>query len=474
MVPEPCKAVIYCRISQDRRGEGSGVERQRADCQKLADELGWDVVHVYTDNDVSAYGRKPRPEYVNMLKRLSRGDINGLLAWHTDRLYRSIPDLSELVGVCEANNVEIRTVKAGQVDLSTPTGRFNASLYASVARLEVERSAERLRSAKEQQARDGKFRGGPRPFGYKDGGMELEQAEADALREAAAHVLAGGSLMSVTKRWAVDGMKTARGKDKWTVTSLRKVLVRERNAGLVEQDGRVIGPALWPAIFDVDTLRAVQAVLSDPSRRTAVSYERAHQGAGIYRCGKCGGPMKVYKDSSGPIYRCVDKPHLSQRKEALDEFVSAVVVERLTQPDAAEVFATDSEDVDTWALQVERDGLQARKDELASLFAAGAIDGSQLRRGSDELQEKISRVDARLAAARQSSPIADLVLSDDVRERWDSMSPDIRNKVIDALMTVTVLPVGSGQKARGGGLIVERVDVQWKGTAPSHELPSTE
>lgn len=184
--------------------------------------------------------------------------------------------------------------------------------------------------------------------------------------------------------------------------------------------------------------------------------------------------MKVYKDSSGPIYRCVDKPHLSQRKEALDEFVSAVVVERLTQPDAAEVFATDSEDVDTWALQVERDGLQARKDELASLFAAGAIDGSQLRRGSDELQEKISRVDARLAAARQSSPIADLVLSDDVRERWDSMSPDIRNKVIDALMTVTVLPVGSGQKARGGGLIVERVDVQWKGTAPSHELPSTE
>ena len=461
-VSQPVNAVIYCRISQDRLGEGGGVERQRADCQKLADELGWNVVHVYTDNDVSAYGRKPRPQYVKMLNRVADGDIGGLLAWHSDRLYRSIPDLSELVEVCEAHSVAIRTVKAGQIDLSTPSGRLNATMFASVARYEVERSAERLRSAKDQQARDGKFRGGPRPFGYKDGGMELEPAEADALREAAAHVLAGGSLMSVTKRWAIDGVKTARGRDRWTVTSLRKVLVRERNAGLVEQDGRVIGPALWPAIFDVDTLRAVQTILSDPSRRTAVSYERAHQGSGIYRCGKCEGPMKVYKDSSGPIYRCVDKPHLSQRKEALDDFVSAVVVERLTQPDAAEVFAADSEDVDTWALQVERDGLQARKDELASLFAAGSIDGSQLRRGSDELQEKISRLDARLAAARQSSPVADLVLSDDVRERWDSMSPDIRNKVIDALMTVTVLPVGSGQKARGGGLIVDRIQIGWR------------
>jgi site-specific DNA recombinase len=45
---------IYCRISRDRVGAGLGVERQEEDCRDLANRLRWDVVDVYTDNDLSA------------------------------------------------------------------------------------------------------------------------------------------------------------------------------------------------------------------------------------------------------------------------------------------------------------------------------------------------------------------------------------------------------------------------------------
>lgn len=457
--------MIYCRISQDRGGEGAGVQRQRADCQALADELGWTVVDVFTDNDVSAYSGKQRPEYARMLERLSTGTLGGLLAWHTDRLYRSLPDLADLVRVCDENSVDIRTVKAGRIDLSTPSGRLNASMFASIARYEVERSAERIKAAKDQQALDGKFRGGPRPFGYEADGVTLRETEADALREAADQLLRGVTLMAITRQWKDRGLKTARGVETWTVTALRKVLVRARNAGLVEKDGVIVGPAQWPAIFDVDTLHAVRAVVTDPSRRTSVSYERAHQGAGIYRCGKCGGPMKVYTmgASSGrryKSYRCVDRPHLSARKEPLDDFVRDVVIERLSRADAAIPVVDDGPDVG--ALQVQRDGLQARKDELAGLFADGQIDGSQLRRGSADLQTSLGRLDAQLAAARESSPIAGLLGAGDIAGVWEELTPDARGKVIDHLMTVTVLPVGSGQRPAGGGLDPRRVRIEWK------------
>jgi len=425
-------------------------------------------VHVYVDNDVSAYGSKPRPQFVAMLEAFESGQFQGLLSWHTDRLYRSIPDLSRLVEVCDANKIEIRTVKAGQIDLSTSTGRLSATMFASIARYEVERSAERIKSAKQQQALDGKFRGGPRPFGYQDGGMELDPVESDALRDAAEQFLRGVSLMAIARQWEESGITTARGRTKWTVTALRKVLVRARNAGLIEQDGRIIGPAQWPAVFDADTLHAVRAIIADPTRRVSTSYERKHQGAGIYRCGVCGEPMKVFTMRGGgsvpyKSYRCAAKPHLSQRKEPLDDFIDQVVVARLSREDAALILERGN-GVDPVALQTERDGLQARKKELAMLFTSGAVDGLQLKAGSADLQAKVDALDEKLAAARRSSPLTDLILAGDgLQVVWDGLSADVRGKVIGELMSVTILPVGSGQRPKGGGLDVERVKIEWKG-----------
>ena len=54
-------AAIYVRISQDRGGAGLGVERQEHECRALAQRLGWTVVDVYCDNDLSAFSGRRRP-----------------------------------------------------------------------------------------------------------------------------------------------------------------------------------------------------------------------------------------------------------------------------------------------------------------------------------------------------------------------------------------------------------------------------
>ena len=68
--PAPVRTAIYCRISKDRSGESLGVERQEQDCRQLAERLGWEVVGVYIDNDISAStkSRKHRPQYAEMLR----------------------------------------------------------------------------------------------------------------------------------------------------------------------------------------------------------------------------------------------------------------------------------------------------------------------------------------------------------------------------------------------------------------------
>src|SRR3954470_7318741 len=83
------RAAVYCRISDDRRGLGLGVARQRQDCTELAGRNGWQVVTTYVDNDVSAYSGKPRPQYAALMQAVTAGAVDVIVAWDPDRLHRS-------------------------------------------------------------------------------------------------------------------------------------------------------------------------------------------------------------------------------------------------------------------------------------------------------------------------------------------------------------------------------------------------
>ena len=165
-MPESLPAAIYCRISRDREGAGLGVDRQEADCRDLAERLGWEIAAVFVDNDISAYSGAPRPQYRTMLDDVRAGKIRGVIAWHPDRLYRRAVDLEEFVTIAEAHALPVQTVTAGTVDLSTASGRMVARMLGAAAQHEVDHARERSRRAKAQAAVDGRYRGGPRPYGY--------------------------------------------------------------------------------------------------------------------------------------------------------------------------------------------------------------------------------------------------------------------------------------------------------------------
>ena len=101
-------------------------------------------------------------------------------------------------------------------------------------------------------------------------------------------------------------------------------------------------------------------------------------------------------------------------------------------------------DVDVKALQAQRDALQARMDKLARMHIAGDIDDSQLRSGTSEHRAQRDAIDKVLAKASRRSPAAGMLAADDPRAYWAACSPDIRGKIVDEIMTVTVLPAPRG------------------------------
>jgi len=464
------RAVIYARISRDKVGAGLGVERQVTDCRELAQRLGWDVVNEHSDNDLSAYSGKPRPGYRGLLVDLEAGRADAVLAWHTDRLHRSPVELEHFISVCEPRGVPTHCVKAGELDLATPSGRMIARQLGAVARYEVEHAIERQKAAKLQAARAGKWRGGRRPYGWESDGVTVVPSEAAVVTDAAERVLAGESLNSVARGLNGAGHQTSTG-GRWTSLNLRDVLMRARNFGKVEHHGELIADAVWAPILDVEVGTALRERLSDPSRVTTVrSAELVWLGSGLYRCGVCdnGTTVKSASSTGGgshigrPSYRCRASGHLTRVAQPVDDLVAGIVVERLSRPDAQLLLHRPSgEDVD--ALRTRSIALRARLDELAGLYADGAVSGSQLAEGTRKLRATLAEIETRMATAVAGSPLAGFADADDVATAWDAAPISRRKAIVDTLISVTLHKAPRGRRPGGHYFDVDSIHVAWKG-----------
>jgi DNA invertase Pin-like site-specific DNA recombinase len=69
--------------------------------------------------------------------------VQAVIAWHPDRLHRSLVELERFIERIERHRIDVHTVPAGDVDLSTPVGRMFARQLGTFARYESEHRGER-------------------------------------------------------------------------------------------------------------------------------------------------------------------------------------------------------------------------------------------------------------------------------------------------------------------------------------------
>jgi DNA invertase Pin-like site-specific DNA recombinase len=460
-------AAVYVRISQDRGGAGLGVERQETECRALAKRLGWKVVELYCDNDLSAFSGRRRPRYERMLVDIAAGRISAVIAWHPDRLHRRAAELERYISVCDKHGVANQTVTAGIWDLSTATGKMIARTIGTAATFESEHKSERLRSARIQQAASGKHHGGQRPYGYAKDGITVIPEEAAEIAAACQQVAQGVSLRSIVRDMNARGVPTTTGKvGGWTSSQLRQTLMSPRIAGHSTHKGIIVGTAAWPQIVGDDLWRNVEAILSNPARQTNKGVTGAAKwlGSGLYvcACGQRTMRASVTGGSKRYTYRCANShdktvAHVTRDAVALDDYVQRVLVARLSRPGTVEKLAFREDTTDVAALRAEQAQLGNRKDEAATLFARGAIDAVQLETITKQADQRTKEIAETLSAAGWRSPLEPLA-GGDIEAAWKQLSLAQKRAILGVVADVHVLPT----KPTTRGFDPDGVRIDWK------------
>jgi site-specific DNA recombinase len=462
-------AAIYCRISKDAELRGLGVARQERECRALAERKGWEVVEVYVDNDLSAASMKrPRPAYRRMLDDVRAGKAEAIIARHDDRLHRHPRELEDFMDFVDETGATVLLLD-GLRDFTSARGRADARNEATRSKYESERKGERLRLMHEELAAQGRFSGGPAPYGYRsmgDGRLEVVPEEAAVIRGAAERVLAGQTLYTVCADLNARGVPGRKGGG-WRTPTLKKVLTEPSVAGRRVFRKEDLGPAGWAAILDEVTWRRLRTTLlsgGGTGRGRPPAYLLS---GGLARCGACGGRLHTQRRTNGRRqYVCgvgPDKPEgsgcVSVAAEPLEAEVVGQVLAVLDTPELARALVNEEDQApDDLAERIA--ALEARLLEIGDDYDGGIITRAEYlhrrERRAAEL-EAARREASRVVRHAALEPYAGKEGA--LGEAWPTLPLDQQRAVLAAVLDQVVV---NRRERPGGRFDPARVNVVWR------------
>lgn len=93
------KYVLYARKSaDDSEKQVRSIPDQIKECEDYAERLGLNVVKPYIiDDGKSAKKPNRRPNFNALIQRIEKGEVDGILAWHPDRLARNMMEGGQII-----------------------------------------------------------------------------------------------------------------------------------------------------------------------------------------------------------------------------------------------------------------------------------------------------------------------------------------------------------------------------------------
>ncbi|HEY8342501.1 MAG TPA: recombinase family protein [Calditerricola sp.] len=488
------RAAVYARVSSEDQAERQTIQAQVEFARRWCELHGIEVVDWYLDDGVSgAIPLDERPEGHRLLEDARAGRFQQVLVYRLDRLARSTRHLLDAVDELSRCGVSLRSMTE-QFDTETPTGRFVLTTLGSIAELERATIVERTQQGRRRRAREGRWQGGPVPYGYRldsEGRLVIDDepfpglpwSPADVVRLLFAHMAAGGTTVEIAAKMTSLGVpavvrymdrngnvRIRHRSTRWLPSRVRTIIRNPCYKGELHHHGVV---AECPAIVTPEEWETANRVMRQ-NRSMPRHGVRTYLLRGLIRCGLCGGG---YVGSSRPsrtgvwhAYRCSGKlpssprkctaKDISARKLEEDVWRQAVAILQGEPPGPNPEAQRDAENVAARRKALE-DALRRKaveRDRILGLYRRGIVDDATLERQLAAIRQEEDSLRAELARLQGNASADNRAILDRARALLEGpLDDETRRRILQLLVDRIIVhtTIEDGRKQA-------RVEVRWR------------
>ena len=312
------KKRVFClyrvsTLAQVDKTAKDDIPMQKRACEEFCDKMGWEIVDSRAEKGVSGYkvSANDRDAIIDIREAALKKQFDVLLVYMFDRLGRKEDETPFIVQWFVNNGIEVWSTVEGQQKIEQHVDKLLNYIRFWQAQGESEKTSVRVKTAHAQVTKDGHFRGGTVPFGYRLehkgrinkkgiplGDLVIAEREAAVVRTIFdRYVNHGYGTLRICGYLAENGMEKREG-GRFTNTTIQNILKRPIYIGILSSGGvqSEIIPDLQ--IISPDVFNRAQEILKERSsdytdRRVPLNTKGNALLSGNVFCGHCGARLTL-------------------------------------------------------------------------------------------------------------------------------------------------------------------------------------
>ena len=313
------RVAAYCRVSTDSEEQINSYKNQLAYyTEKINSKTEWKFAGIYADEGITGTSMKRREDFKRMLRACREGRIDLILCKSVSRFGRNSVDVLRTIRALRERNIGVLFEKEA-VDTRTMNSELILAFHSAFSQSESESIRENVRRGLHMAYAQGTVTIPSNTYGFcegENGDIAIDPEQAQVIRSIYRWFLDGNSLQMIGKRLESQGTPSPKGKEKWSIATIRSILSNVKYKGdvllqktykpslfsdhAIENNGDLpkyyiagcLPQILEPDIFDRAQEEMAKRVSKRPMSENAKTpfgrYSGKYALSAVVVCGKCG------------------------------------------------------------------------------------------------------------------------------------------------------------------------------------------
>lgn len=287
------KYFIYCRKSQEAEDrQVMSLESQQQEIERLISSR--DNIQIVGQYDEAYSARQPgRPLFEEMLNRIQKGEAEGIIAWHPDRLARNSMDGGQIVYLLDQGKLKDLTFCSYSFE-NTPQGKFMLNIIFGYSKYYVDNLSQNVKRGIRTKLEKG-WQPNLAPIGYRNcketGTIIPDKEHLKTIRRMFDLLLSGNHTVPDIHRiicndWGyTTPVHKIRGGKRMSRTSLYRLFSNPFYAGYIRWKGKLHKGNHKPIVTKTEFEKAQRYISSNTTTRPQT---KSFKYGGLLQCGACG------------------------------------------------------------------------------------------------------------------------------------------------------------------------------------------